>query len=119
MPEVSVSALDRKAQPDHWVYYEGDFRRYGDAHLGLLTHALHYGTGCFEGIRAYWSARQERLNVFRMADHFERMEGNARMLHMALPHPSDELCGITVELLRRNAFTTDVYVRPLVYKATE
>jgi branched-chain amino acid aminotransferase len=119
MPEVAVGAQERRAQPDDWVYYEGEFRRYADAHLGLLTHALHYGTGCFEGIRAYWSARQSRLNVFRMADHFERMHGNARMLHMALPHPVDELCDITVELLRRNAFTTDVYVRPLVYKATE
>ena len=109
----------RRAQQDDWVYYEGEFRHYGDAHVGLLTHALHYGTGCFEGIRAYWSARQQRLNVFRMPEHFERMRRNARMLHMALPHPVDELCAITVELLRRNGFTTDVYVRPLVYKANE
>ena len=109
----------RRAQADTWVYFDGDFRRYGDAHLGLLTHALHYGTGCFEGIRAYWSERQHRINVFRMSDHFARMAGNARMLHMQLPHTVDELCEITVELLRRNAFTTDVYVRPLVFKANE
>jgi branched-chain amino acid aminotransferase len=101
------------------VYHEGEFCRYGDAHIGLLTHALHYGTGCFEGIRAYWSSRQSRINVFRMPEHFERMHGNARMLHMQLPHRVDQLCEITVELLRRNAFTTDVYVRPLVYKASE
>src|ERR1700686_836532 len=119
MTEPLVAPLERRAQADDWVYYEGGFRHYGDAHLGLLTHALHYGTGCFEGIRAYWSARQGRLNVFRMPDHFARMHGNARMLHMALPHPVDELCAITVELLRRNAFATDVYVRPLIYKANE
>ncbi len=76
----------RKAQADTWVYFDGELCRYGDAHLGLLTHALHYGTGCFEGIRAYWSERQHRINVFRMADHFARMTGNARMLHMQLPH---------------------------------
>ena len=82
MPEVSVSALERKAQPDHWVYHEGEFRRYGDAHLGLLTHALHYGTGCFEGIRAYWSARQRRLNVFRLAEHFQRIgSGTGLVFH--------------------------------------
>ena len=95
----------RRAQADTWVYFDGELCRYGDAHLGLLTHALHYGTGCFEGIRAYWSERQQRINVFRMADHFARMTGNARMLHMELPHTVDELCDITVELMRRNAFT--------------
>ena len=119
MTEPLVAPLERRAQADYWVYFDGELRRYGDAHLGLLTHALHYGTGCFEGIRAYWSAQQRRLNVFRLPEHFERMRGNARMLHMALPHPVDELCAITVEILRRNGFTSDVYVRPLVYKANE
>src|SRR5438128_918965 len=119
MTETASAPVERRAGADDWVYFDGEFRRYGDAHLGLLTHALHYGTGCFEGIRAYWSARQKRLNVFRMADHFERMQRNARMLYMALPHPVSELCDFTIELLRRNGFTTDVYVRPLVYKANE
>jgi branched-chain amino acid aminotransferase len=119
MTDPATAPVNRRAQADDWVYFDGEFRRYGDAHLGLLTHALHYGTGCFEGIRAYWSARQQRLNVFRMPDHFERMTRNARMLHMALPRPVPELCEITVEVLRRNGFTTDVYVRPLVYKANE
>ena len=119
MTDTAPAVVQRRAQADYWVYFDGEMRRYGDSHLGLLTHALHYGTGCFEGIRAYWSERQRRLNVFRMPEHFERMRGNARMLHMEVPLPVDELCAITVELLRRNAFTTDVYVRPLVYKANE
>jgi branched-chain amino acid aminotransferase len=54
-----------------------------------------------------------------MPDHFARMTGNARMLHMQLPHGVDELCDITVELMRRNDFRTDVYIRPLVFKANE
>ncbi|MFN2581955.1 MAG: branched-chain amino acid transaminase [Candidatus Dormibacteria bacterium] len=111
--------VDRRAQADYWVFFDGKLCRYGDAHLGLLTHALHYGTGCFEGIRAYWSARQNRLNVFRIADHFERMRRNARMLHMNIPISVDECCAISVELLRRNGFKTDVYVRPLVFKRNE
>jgi branched-chain amino acid aminotransferase len=109
----------RRAQADTWVYFEGELCRYGDAHLGLLTHALHYGTGCFEGIRAYWSERQQRMNVFKMPEHFRRMTGNALMLHMKLPHSVEELCALTVELMRRNDFRTDVYIRPLVYKANE
>ena len=119
MTESLVAPVERKAQADTCVYYEGELCRYGDAHLGLLTHALHYGTGCFEGIRAYWSNRQQRLNVFRLLDHFERMRGNVSMQHLSLPRPVDELCDISVELLRRNAYTTDVYVRPLAYKASE
>jgi branched-chain amino acid aminotransferase len=119
MTEPLVAPVERQSRSDDWVYFEGELRHYGDAHLGLLTHALHYGTGCFEGIRAYWSERQHRLNVFRMQEHFERMRRNARTLHMALPHPTEELCDLTVEILRRNAFTRDVYIRPLVYKATE
>jgi branched-chain amino acid aminotransferase len=115
---VATSDL-RRAQADTWVYFEGELCRYGDAHLGLLTHALHYGTGCFEGIRAYWSERQGRMNVFKMSEHFERMTGNAQMLHMQLPHGIEDLCAITVEMMRRNAFRTDVYIRPLVYKANE
>src|SRR5437764_1475691 len=114
MSELPPDSLERRAQADYWVYHEGELCKYGDAHLGLLTHALHYGTACFEGIRAYWSPRQRRLNVFRLGEHFERMRTNARMLHMQLPHHTDELCALAVEMLRRNAFTTDVYVRPLV-----
>ncbi|MBV8445842.1 MAG: aminotransferase class IV, partial [Candidatus Dormibacteraeota bacterium] len=119
MTEQLVAPVERRAQSDTWVFHDGAVCRYGDAHLGLLTHALHYGTGCFEGIRAYWSARQHRLNVFRLAEHFDRMRRNAKVLHLQLPLSTDELCAITVDLLRRNAFTVDVYVRPLVYKATE
>jgi branched-chain amino acid aminotransferase len=119
MTEQLTAPVERRAQTDTWVYHEGRVCRYGDAHVGLLTHALHYGTGCFEGIRAYWSERQQRLNVFRMPDHFKRMRHNANILHMRLPLPVNELCSISVDLLRRNAFRTDVYVRPLVYKATE
>jgi len=111
--------IEGAEQAEYWVYYQGEFCKYGDAHVGLLTHALHYGTACFEGIRGYWSERQQRLNVFRLPEHFERMRLNTRMLHLKLPHSIDELCAVTVEMLRRNAFTTDVYIRPLAYKASE
>ena len=107
------------ARDDVWTFHDGEFTRYGDARLGLLTHALHYGTGCFEGIRAYWNADDERLLGFRFEDHFRRLKSNSRLLHMEIPHSIEELTAITVELLRRNRFRTDVYIRPLCYKATE
>ena len=102
-----------------WVYYEGSVVRYADAKLGLLTHALHYGTGVFEGIRAYWNADREQLYTVRMADHFQRLHDNARALQMHHNVNVDELCAVTNDLLRRNAFREDAYVRPILFKSAE
>ena len=73
------------------VFAQGGFRRYDDARVGLLTHGLNYGTGIFEGIRAYWSEQREQLYVLRMPEHFERMKNNARTLQMHIPHSVAEL----------------------------
>ncbi|GAC1337880.1 MAG: branched-chain amino acid transaminase [Candidatus Dormibacteria bacterium] len=108
-----------QAQDDYWVFHGGAFKRYGDVKLGLLTHALHYGTGCFDGIRAYWNGSTGRLHLFRPTEHYERLRQNAHLLYMEVPHSAAELTAITLELLRRNEFATDVYVRPLCYKASE
>ena len=106
-------------QAESWVYFNGEVRRYKDAHLGVMTHALHYGTGCFEGIRAYWSEERRTLFVLKMAEHYERLRQSARILRMELPASTDELCAVTLEVLRRNEYRQDVYIRPLVYKAEE
>jgi branched-chain amino acid aminotransferase len=100
-----------------WAYQDGVFKRLADAHVSLATHALNYGTGVFEGIRAYWNAGQEQLYVFQLREHFDRMRGNCRLLRIELPGDSAMLSEVTLELLRRNEFKTDVYIRPLAYKA--
>ena len=105
--------------PNTWVYFEGEFARYHDAKLGLMTHALHYGTGCFEGIRAYWNPRQQQLHLLQASAHFNRMKNSANVLRLQLPHTTEELVDITVELLRRNQFKSDTYIRPLLYAASE
>lgn len=101
------------------VYADGEFKRYGDAKVGLLTHGLQYGTGCFEGIRGYWVPQDEELYLILLRDHFERLATSAKILTMSLPRTADELVDITVELCVRNRFETNVYVRPFVYKAAE
>jgi branched-chain amino acid aminotransferase len=101
------------------VFAEGGFRRYGDARVGLLTHGLNYGTGCFEGIRGYWHAEERELYLLQLREHFERLHNSARILLMSVPHTVDELIGITTELCARNNFQENVYIRPLVYKAAE
>ena len=116
---ATAGAKKPDVHPNTWVYFEGEFARYHDVKLGLMTHALHYGTGCFEGIRAYWNQRQGQLHLLQAPAHFNRMRHNANVLRMQLPHTTEELVDITVELLRRNQFKSDTYIRPLLYAASE
>ena len=84
-----------------------------------MTHALHYGTGCFEGIRAYWNPNQEQLFAILMKPHFARLRQSAKILQIELPYTDEEMIDATVEILRRNGYREDVYVRPLAFKSSE
>ncbi|HUY41588.1 MAG TPA: branched-chain amino acid transaminase, partial [Candidatus Dormibacteraeota bacterium] len=101
------------------VYASGGFRRYDEAKVGLLTHGLQYGTGCFEGIRGYWSEPERELFLVQLREHYERLATSAKILLMELPLSTDELIDVTVELCLRNAFEADVYVRPCIFKAAQ
>src|SRR6266508_1516573 len=82
-----------------------------------MTHALNYGTGCFEGIRGNWNEDREQIYLFRMRDHYERLKRSARILRIEISESVDELCDITTDLVSRSGYLEDVYVRPLAYKA--
>ncbi len=117
--EARKASAKEPVHPNTWVFHDGEFGRYHDVHLGLMTHALHYGTGVFEGIRAYWNSKQEQLYLLEAPAHFERMQKNARIMRMEIPHKTEELVDITVELLRRNQFKADTYIRPLIFASSE
>lgn len=102
-----------------WCYHGGEIQKLGDVRLSPATHALNYGTGVFEGIRAYWNESRGTLQVLKLREHFERFEKSCRMLRIELPLTVDELCETTLEVLRRNAPREDTYIRPLAYKAAE
>jgi branched-chain amino acid aminotransferase len=101
------------------VYFDGGYMPMRDARVGILTHALHYGTGVFEGLRAYWDETQQELFVFRANEHYDRWLQNCNILRIQIPLSPDELTAITLEILRRNTFRTDIYIRPLAYKSAE
>ncbi|HEX3468581.1 MAG TPA: branched-chain amino acid transaminase [Candidatus Elarobacter sp.] len=101
------------------VYHGGEFKPYPDAKLGLLTHAFNYGTGCFEGVRAFWSEQDGELYVFEPTAHYRRLAASAKLMLMDLPFAPDQLGEITAELCRRNGFRSDVYIRPVLYKSEE
>jgi len=113
---------ERKAfavSQEEWCYHDGEMVRMGDVRLSPATHALNYGTGVFEGIRAYWNEEKGTLQALKLREHYERFEKSCRMLHIELPHTVDELCDVTLEILRRNAPRQDTYIRPLAYKSAE
>lgn len=118
-PLVAPPARARSRHPDSWVFLDGEVVRYHQAYLPPMTHALHYGTGCFEGIRAYWNSTHQQLYLLQAAPHYDRLRRSAAILRMALPHPTDELVRLTLDVLRRNDARTDTYIRPLVFISAE
>jgi branched-chain amino acid aminotransferase len=105
--------------PDMIVYFGGKYVPLAEARVGILTHALNYGTGVFEGIRAHWDEDSSELYVFRAEEHYERWKQNCGIMRIDVGPSPAELCAITVELMRRNRYKTDLYVRPLAYKSAE
>src|ERR671933_1825525 len=99
-----------------WAFFEDEFVPLEQAKIGIATHALNYGTGCFGGIRAYWNDEEEQLYVFRIKKHFTRFLESCRLLNIVLPYSQQDLIDITLELLRREDYRQDAYGRPLAYK---
>jgi branched-chain amino acid aminotransferase len=102
-----------------YAFFKGDIVPIEQAKISIMTHAFNYGTGCFEGIRAYWNAEERQLFVFRLLEHFQRLHRSCKILHIRLPHSPEELGGLLVELLRREGYQQDTYIRPVAYKASE
>jgi len=117
--QVAPRMRKKSRHADTWVFFEGELVRYEDAYLPPMTHALHYGTGCFEGIRAYWNTAHKELYVLQAEAHFARLRRSAAILRLGLPFTNEELTRWTVELLRRNDARTDTYIRPLVFVSAE
>jgi len=95
------------------IWLNGELVAWEDAKVHVLTHALHYGTSVFEGVRAYETERGPA--VFRHQDHLDRLEASARLYYMDLPFPKERLREATHELIARNGLQS-CYIRPLVYR---
>ena len=101
------------------AFFRGNYVPLSQAKVSVMTHALHYGTGVFEGIRGNWNEEQGKVNIFRLREHYERLLRGSRLLMLNIPYSAEELCDITVELVERNEHSQDIYIRPLVYKSAE
>jgi branched-chain amino acid aminotransferase len=104
--------------PNTIVWFNDKFIPLGEANVNILTHALNYGTGVFEGIRGYFEEKQQDLFLVRPVEHYKRWKRNAGILRIGIPRSAPDLAALTAELCRRNEFRSHVYVRPLAYKCS-
>lgn len=95
------------------IWMNGELVDWKDAQVHLLTHALHYGTGVFEGIRAYDTAKG--THVFRLKDHMHRLHRSGRLYFMDIPYSVDELVEATKEVIKANKLES-CYIRPIAYR---
>ena len=83
--------------PQALAFFRGQVVPLSEAKVSVTTHALHYGTAVFEGIRGNWNADHDKLYVFRMREHYERLIQGCRIMMMDIPYDVDDLCDITID----------------------
>ena len=98
--------------PTEKIWMNGELVAWEDAKIHVLTHTLHYGTGVFEGVRAYETA--DGPAVFRLTDHMERLHRSARILMMDLPYSVEELVQATKDVVASSGLPS-CYIRPIAY----
>ncbi len=99
--------------PTKKIWMDGQMVDWDQANVHVLSHGLHYGTGAFEGIRAYPTS--SGVAVFRLREHMARLLRSCRVLMFDIPYTLDELCDAVTETVRVNDVPNGCYIRPLVY----
>jgi branched-chain amino acid aminotransferase len=115
----ALGARREPPMPTPTAFVRGELVPLEQATINVMTHGFNYGTAVFEGIRGNWNAEHEQLYLFKVRGHFERLRNSAKIMRMGLRYSDDELVEITNDLVRRNGYHEDVYVRPIVYKSSE
>jgi len=101
---------------DGYIWYDGKMVPWREATTHVLTYTLHYGAGCFEGVRAYETPKGTA--IFRLQEHTRRLFNSAKIIGMAMPWSEDELNEAQLEVLRVNQLK-EAYLRPMVFYGSE
>ncbi|SMC26291.1 branched-chain amino acid aminotransferase [Clostridium acidisoli DSM 12555] len=102
-----------------YVIYNGKIVPESEVSISIRSKVFNYGLGCFEGIRAYYSEREDQLYAFRIDDHYKRLLQSCKALNINIPYTVEELSSLTLELLKKNNCKTTTYIRPVAYKGGE
>lgn len=103
-------------QRDGWIWFDGEFVPWREAKVHVLTHTLHYGTGVFEGVRAYRA--EDGTAIFRLHDHTKRLFDSAAIIGIKIPFARAELNEAQCEAVRKNGLET-AYLRPMIFYGAE
>jgi len=106
-------------QETKYAFFNGKIVPIGEANISIRTSVIHYGLGILEGIRSYWNEKEQKHYIFRVIEHYGRMIKNAKILAMDIPYSDEQLRNYTIELLKKENFREDTYIRPLAYYASE
>ncbi|HEV7236980.1 MAG TPA: hypothetical protein VGN15_12400, partial [Ktedonobacteraceae bacterium] len=85
LTDVATAEASKKpamGSDEGYAYFEGNIVPMGEAKVSVATHALQYGTACFEGIRGYWNAQHEQLYLLKLREHYQRMAHSWNVLRM-------------------------------------
>jgi len=104
---------------DHgkYAYFEGKICPIEEAKVSVMTHAFNYGTAVFEGIRGHWNDDDKQMYIFKLEEHLDRMFRNYNILRIRSKLSQEEVSNIIVELVAKNGFQEDIYIRPIGYKS--
>jgi branched-chain amino acid aminotransferase len=97
-----------------WIWQNGNMVPWDEAQVHVLTHALHYGSSVFEGIRVY--PTPDGLKVFRLEAHTKRMLESAKIHHISIPYSADEINAACCEVVTRNKLDKGAYIRPIAFR---
>ncbi len=100
-----------------FAYFEGKIRPIAEAQVSITNLTFNYGIGCFGGIRGYWNEASQELNVFRLHDHYRRFLQSTKLLMCRFDNTVEQLAAVTVQLLQREGWQENCYIRPLAYKS--
>ena len=95
------------------IWFDGKFVKHNNAKIPVTTHAIHYGTSIFEGIRAYWNG--EKLNIFRLDEHITRFRNSGRFYDITLNFSNKEIKDAIINLCKKNKIKTSCYIRPFYF----
>jgi branched-chain amino acid aminotransferase len=99
-----------------YAFFQGQIVPFAEAKISIGTHCVQYGTGAFAGIRGYLADDGATINIFRLPEHAARLLNSAKLLRAQLPYDRDAIVSIITSLVEKNAPTSDIYIRPFIYK---
>lgn len=97
------------------AFFQGKIVKLEDAKVSIMTNALQYGTAIFGGLRGYYNQEQKSISMFRLGDHYDRFLSSINILGCNFPYSKDKLIRITLDLVKKNNPSSNIYLRPFAY----